>query len=384
MKLCILTTSFPQYDGDKSGSFILDVLRPLEDSIENIIVVAPHSALSRGLRLKNIKIVRFVYFFPRKLQKLAYIHGIESNLRLSWLSRFQLLFFLPSFFLTAFIQCRKVDIIHAHWTMAGFIAVIISKLLRKKVVVTVHGTDIDKAGKGWMNLVNSYTLSNADAVISVSNYLANQVSKRYKDVKNIYVIPDGIILGKYKERKKILKLQGKIIFIGRLHPSKGVDILLNALKELNKKLPAASLSIIGSGESESSLKNLASKLALEKKVVFIGERARSKMPTLLSKADILILPSRREGFGLVLIEAMAAGLPVIGSDIGGISDIIQEGYSGFKFPVGDYKKLSSLAYMLLTNKDQYKKLSLNARTLAKKKFSINLVAEKHLDLYLKL
>lgn len=158
-------------------------------------------------------------------------------------------------------------------------------------------------------------------------------------------------------------------------------MFLEALRELIEELPDIKLTIVGSGEDEFTLRKLTKKLNLEKNVLFMGEVSRLKIPGLLANSGILILPSRREGFGVVLIEAMAAGVPVIGSNTGGITDIIQDGYSGLKFPKGDYEKLSSLIYLLLADKELYRKLSLNARRFVKDNFSSDIIIKRHVALY---
>lgn len=383
MKICVLTTSFPRYPGDKSGVFLLDVLEALSFLCRSITVVAPDDILFRTYRKpKELTVEKFSYFFPRNLQLLAYGGGLEVNIRKSWFAKLQLIPFSISFLITAVKEARKADIIHAHWTFAGLIAVLIKKVLHKKVIITVHGSDLAIAKKGLLNKITKFILNEADILTAVSQSLAKEVSNQLKIEKNVLVIPNGISEDFLNVRRR--STHGKlnrIVFIGRLHRSKGIDTLLKALNILNKRMPEVGLVVVGGGDNEGDLRKLAKELDVDDKTSFIGEVGRSKIPVLLEKSDVLILPSRREGFGVVLIEAMASGLPVIGSDTGGISEIIRDGYNGFKFPVSDHKRLASLIYKLLNDKALYKKMSKNSKRFVMENYSLKNIARKYFNAY---
>lgn len=378
-----MTTSFPRFLGDKNGAFILDNLEKISNKVDQITVVAPDDYATKRLPLpKNVIIYRFTYFFPRTLQRIAYNFGLESNLRKSLLARLQLFLFFPIFLITALQRSKDADVIHAHWTAAGLVGAVVRKLTGKKLIVTVHGTDLAIVKGGLIKYLTKFVFNNADSIIVVSESMVKDLEKHFDIGKKAVVIPNGVVLSLYKGIKNQdgQKLQN-LIFIGRLHRSKNIPVLLKAMKELESKLPKLKLTIVGSGSEEGYLRSLAGKMGLRDRVVFAGEVERSKIPQLLSKSSVLVLPSEREGFGMALIEAMAAGLPVIGSDTGGISNIIKEGHTGFKFPVGDFGKLATLIYTLLKDKGLYRKISANAEKEAYDNYSIYKVAKKHIELY---
>jgi glycosyltransferase involved in cell wall biosynthesis len=202
---------------------------------------------------------------------------------------------------------------------------------------------------------------------------ASSAIKKYFEeigVKNIAIIPNGIDLEKFKnlDQKKSrenleIKNEFLIITVARLEKVKGIEYLIKAAKiiSINQQNQYKSVFlIIGDGSQRKNLENLVRKLNLEDKVRFLGQIPNEKIPEYLVAADCFVLPSLREGFGIVILEAMACGVPVIGTNVGGIPDIIKDGENGILVEPKNSEKLAEAIFKIHSNHEFAKSLAENA------------------------
>ncbi|PCI29367.1 MAG: hypothetical protein COB67_04230 [SAR324 cluster bacterium] len=171
----------------------------------------------------------------------------------------------------------------------------------------------------------------------------------------------------------------KILFIGRLIQCKGLPFFLEAFALLLHEMPRCRLYLIGSGQLENHLKELTEQLHLQESVYFLGYQ--DKPYSLIAEADLLVLPSSQEAFGRVLLEAMTLGTPVIGSDIGGISDIIESETDGLIIPYGNVEALKNAMQRILTDEELSTRLKKNAIKKVQKKFNSTEYATKLQAIY---
>ncbi|MBI5252794.1 MAG: glycosyltransferase family 4 protein, partial [Euryarchaeota archaeon] len=243
---------------------------------------------------------------------------------------------------------ENFDLIHAHYAVPqGFLGVLLKKVLRKPLVVTLHGSDITVLGRGAAKPLMSFVLNNSDAIIAVSEFLRRETINLGASKEKIKVIYGG---APYPPMSRLVeKLQDgrRITFIGSLVRQKGVDVLIRAFVEVKKKLPDAELVIVGDGREKKSLEKLSSELGIE--VNFLGYR--EDLSSILEKSAVLVLPSKEEGFGLTLLEAMAVGVPVVASRVGGIEEIIEHEYNGILFEKENSKELAEGIIRILENKE---------------------------------
>lgn len=253
---------------------------------------------------------------------------------------------------------ENFDVIHAHYAVPqGFLGVLLKKVRRKPLVVTLHGSDITVLGRGALKFLVKFVLYNSDAIITVSEFLKMEAVKLGASEEKIKVIYGGAPT--YKPER--LRLESRTItFIGSLIRQKGVDVLIRAFESVKKKFPDAELVIIGDGREKKSLEKLSRELGTE--VNFLGYR--EDLDSILEKSAVLALPSREEGFGLVLLEAMAAGVPVVASRVGGIEEIIEHEYNGILFE--NSGELAEGIIKILENEELRKKLIENGRESLKK------------------
>ena len=188
------------------------------------------------------------------------------------------------------------------------------------------------------------------------------------------VIPNAVDPNCYKNYSD----EGFILYAGRLVPHKKVDELIRVYSDISKDFNE-NLIIIGSGPCERELKAEVASLGLEKRVRFIPFLPRTKYREYLSKCSFFVLPSEAEAFGVVIIEAMASGKPVIARNIIGPRDIITHGYNGFLFE--NIHELKKYLRLLLSDEGLRKKMGKNARRTVEEKYTFSKVAKQYLELY---
>lgn len=229
----------------------------------------------------------------------------------------------------------------------------------------------------------------ASHITAISNAAKDFLVSTGAPRDQITVIPLGVDTHEFNPtvngtlfRQKLQFLDKTVIlFIGRLTPTKGVQHLLRALSKVHKNFPNACLIIRGNGEQKQHLKKLSKKLQIKKSVIFLDAIRRSELPQLYAACDIFVLPSLKEPFGLVLLEAMAIGKPVIGSKVGGIPDIIRNGVSGFLIEAGNVNELTSRLSDLVSDPKLRAKMGKKGREISLKTFDYRIIAKKTLEIY---
>lgn len=217
----------------------------------------------------------------------------------------------------------RFDVIHAHYAVPqGLLGVLLKKIKKKPLVVTLHGSDMTVLGRNPLTRpLVAYVLKEADRVIAVSGFLRNEALRIGGDEEKTKVIRGGVSPGK-RPRKEV-RGKNTVLFIGGLVKQKGADILVKAFKRVMEK-HNAELVIVGDGPERASLERLCRELGVAAEFTGYVEDTRN----VLRKSSVLVLPSREEGFGLVLLEAMALGIPVVATRVGGIQEIIADGENG--------------------------------------------------------
>ncbi len=220
----------------------------------------------------------------------------------------------------------------------------------------------------------AFSFHQADVVAAVSSYSANQARKL--GAKKVIIIPNGVDLAKYKipnTKYRIPKILN-LVTTSSLIPRNGIDILIKSCQLLPIKWQ---LTIAGDGPEEKSLRQLARGLP----VLFLGRVSNSKIAQLLRQSTIFVRPSRFEGFGSSFIEAMAAGLPIVGTSIGGIVDFLKDEETGLVVPVDNPEILAKVIERLAKDRNLYQRLQANGRRLVKEKYDWGIVAPKVLRVF---
>ena len=251
-------------------------------------------------------------------------------------------------------------IVHIHGTRAGFLARL-SIPRGVKVIYTEHRLDADYRLKNIINYylqkkILGFLNSRTDAIIAVSSSVKDFLSqKRLAESNKIVVIPNAINAGKSVERELSGNNDPVIGSVGNLNIQKGQKYLIAAMPKILRVFSSAKLEIIGEGEEKNELSNLILSLGLKKSVKLLGRKEDIK--EYMAKWDVFVLPSVAETFGLVILEAMQAGTPVVASNVGGIRDIIKDNKNGLLVDSRNPDKLAASIIKILSDPSQANKLS---------------------------
>lgn len=388
LKICMLSTLYLRYIHDTRGLMVSEINRNLLKESINVSVVAPNDCGYKTFEMiDGIKVYRFNYFWPKRLQKLAYDSGIPTNLAVSFLAKLQVPPFTISFLFKTLKIAKGCDIIHAQWIFSAFIGLLAKKIIRKPVVVSVRRVN----NNGLMRFVNKYVLKNADFVIFNSSYTMKE-SLKIKRPKMYEVIHNSIDTNKFRLLKTDLKtklgLKDKVILfsMGLFVEKKGFLYLIKAMSEIIKRHKNIILLLGGQGKEEKHLKDLVKKLNLNNYIRFLGKISADKTPYFYNICDVFILPSivdtkgETETLGVVLLEAMACGKPIVTTNIGGIPDVITR-ECGFLVEQKNPKKLAEKIDYLLSNKKVRDKMGINGRKRIEANFKWSREGKKIIDIY---
>ena len=285
---------------------------------------------------------------------------------------------------------HNIDIIHSqHCLLRSLAAVIAAKSLRKPVVITIHGSEFS-----YEPIFNKYrgpieyNTKEATAVIAVSNFTKGKIIKS-EVRKTVCVVPNGVDLDKYRpltafSRGKMNRRKRIILCVAQLSKRKGVDVLLKSIPLLNNK--NVKVWIIGPpGDSKKELCDLVERLKIQKVVFFLGEIKSKDMAKFYNSADIFVLPTiwETEGFGLVSLEAMACGIPVVASKIGAIPEVVIDGRTGILVTPNKPKELARALNILIENGEKRMVMGRFGRKVASSSYSWQRMAEMTTEVYLK-
>ncbi|HET6243384.1 MAG: N-acetyl-alpha-D-glucosaminyl L-malate synthase BshA [Bacteroidetes bacterium] len=285
------------------------------------------------------------------------------------------------------VKYEKLDLLHVHYAIphasAAYMAkqILATEGIKIPVVTTLHGTDITLVGKdASFEPVITFAINQSDAVTAVSESLKKDTFQHFKITRPIHVIPNFINLQQYSypfseaSKKKYAPLGQKIIIhISNFRPVKRVEDVLRIFDKIRKEIPAKLL-LVGDGPERHKIEALCRELNTCNEVVFLGKVKATEQ--VLSIADLFLLTSESESFGLAALEAMASGVPVVSTNTGGIPEVNVNGYSGFLSNVGDVDNMAENAISILGNEKKLEEFKKNAVNQAR-----NFEISKILPLY---
>ncbi|TAE27293.1 MAG: N-acetyl-alpha-D-glucosaminyl L-malate synthase BshA [Candidatus Kapaibacterium sp.] len=290
------------------------------------------------------------------------------------------------------IRYENLDILHVHYAIPHATSAYLAKqIIRKerdiKVVTTLHGTDITLIGlePSFLPLVK-FAIEESDAVTSVSRFLREKTLSNF-NIKNkeIDVIPNFIDTNFYKRcvdcdvRKQYAPNGEKILMhVSNFRPVKRVTDTVRVLHEVLKSVPAK-LILVGDGPERSDAERLSRELGIAEHVRFLGKQ--TGLPQILSAADVFLLPSQSESFGLAALEAMSCHVPVVATSAGGIPEVVAHGETGYVAEVGDTERMAKYIVELLTNEKKHARFANASRKRAVEEFETKLLLPDYEKLY---
>ena len=290
------------------------------------------------------------------------------------------------------IDFEELDLMHVHYAIPHAVSAYLARqVLRRskknlKFITTLHGTDITLVGlePSFMPLVK-FSIEESDGVTAVSRFLKEKTLTNYNIEKDIEVIYNFIDIEKYKPkeselfRKHIAPCGEKVlVHTSNFRLVKRVADTIRVLEKVKKEVPAK-LVLVGDGPDRSDCERLARELDLQKDVIFLGKQ--DGLTEILNAADLFLMPSQSESFGLSALEAMACGVPVVSTSVGGLPELNIHNETGYIAEIGDIDRMAKYAVELLTNEKRYKSFSKNSRDRAVKNFDKNLIVPKYVDYY---
>jgi glycosyltransferase involved in cell wall biosynthesis len=254
-------------------------------------------------------------------------------------------------------------------------------------VIYCHGSDVYFPWR-FKKIISKLVLENADAVIVLTENMKREVESFGFNIKNIFIIPNGVDLEKFKNlSKKDVRRELKInesenvaLCVGTLKIIKGIKYLIEAINIVKNKGFKMRLLLIGEGDQETELKKMAERLNLKEDVNFIGKIENKLIPRYMAASDVFVLPSLSEGLPVVILEAMASGLPIIATDVRGTEEIVKNNENGFLVDPKNPDQISEKIFYLFSDTALTRKISIKNVEKAKS-YSWDLITDKLLGIY---
>lgn len=289
------------------------------------------------------------------------------------------------------VQNHDIDLLHVHYAIPhASSAYLAKKILEKQnknipVITTLHGTDITLVGKDkTYSPVVTFSMEESDVLTAVSENLKSETYKNFEISKEVEVIHNFVDVARFHKKpieafKSLIAPKGEkiIVHASNFRPVKRVDDVIKTYLLINEKIPSKLL-LIGDGPERPVLESYSRKLACHNDIRFLGKQ--EQMEDILPIADLFLLPSEYESFGLAALEAMAAEVPVISTNAGGLPEIIIDGYCGYMSNIGDTQNMAENALKILSDDTAHHSFKLNALHQAEK-FDIHNIIPKYEALY---
>ncbi len=405
MNILEISHMFPDEKNPTWGIFIFQHVKSIKDFCKyNISVVAPRPFVPRwlvkffprwnkyllehdGIEIDEIKTHYLRYFLPptKIIKKEYWTLGIETHT----------MAFSLGYSLNKFIHNSEFlpDILHAHTAVPDcWAAIKIGKRFGKPVICSFRGSDINRYPMYNRMVYNEvrYSIQNADLIVTVSEALKRATLGIAQPKRDIEVVYNGVDIKKFKfsisDRKKIrekLRISDRhtvLLHVSNISSNKGVFETLEAFKILYNHTNDIRLIFVGDGEDFLSLKSKIKKYGLENVVFMVGSKKHDEIPGWMSAADIFVFPTYYEGLPNVVLEAMAVGLPIIASKVGGIPEVVKDGVNGFLIEPKNVKALvDSLKFLLSGRRGKF--FSENSQKIISEKFTWKRHAQRMCELY---
>ncbi len=389
MKVLVIGSVYPRFHEDAEVPWLRTSIAHLKKAGVQVQVLAPAYKGLKSHEIDGTKVNRFRYA-PASLEMLTHEEGAPSKMASKpWLQLLAIPYIISGFFKCLSI-CRKwrPDIIHAHWPFPhAYIALGAAKLFRIPLVLNFHGAELLLIRKKkWVRPLLKFAIGQAQAVFANSSFTAGRIMA-IRDV-NVEWSPYGTTLDEGVKQHEPHTVNGKfkILFVGRHIERKGIRYLIEAAKFLPRD--QFEIRIVGVGDLTDELKKQAAGVAPESaEIIFTGKLSPDALANEYRTANVFTLPAivdskgDTEGLGVVLIEAMELGLPVVASNVGGIPDVVIDGISGILVPEKDPEALAKAFKKLASDAGLVRNLLAGAEKHIAACFSWDKIIERQIQAY---
>jgi len=348
--------------------------------------------LGKELALRGHKVHIISYALPFKLSQYVeniVFHEVETS---SYpLFEFPLYSLALASKMVEVAEFENLDLLHVHYAIPHATSAFLAKQIINgkrdlKIVTTLHGTDITLVGlePSFLPLVK-FSIDQSDGVTAVSRFLKEKTITNYNSDKQIEVIPNFVDTELFKpnnenEFRKRIAPEGEKILVhtSNFRVVKRVTDTIKIYERVNKIIPSK-LVLVGDGPDRSDCERLCRELDLCDGVKFLGKQ--EGLVEILTSCDVFLIPSQSESFGLAALEAMAAGLPVVSSSVGGLPELVKHNETGFIAEIGDVDRMAKYVIDLLKNEKKYELFARNARQRAVDKFDTSKIIPLYESFY---
>jgi len=287
-------------------------------------------------------------------------------------------------------EYRELDLLHVHYAIPHATSALLAREITStkgfKVITTLHGTDITVVGSNPSYLpVARQSMERSDGLTAVSQYLKKVTLEKFSITKEIEVIPNFVDIQKFRREAVIPCLRGAkgegekvVIHISNFRPIKRLADVVEVFYLLQKAIPCQLL-LVGDGPERAKTEQLCRQKGIISSVNFLGKQ--NAIRELLNFSDLLLLPSEKESFGLVALEALACEVPVVATRVGGLPEVIIHGEVGFLCEVGDINTMYEYSLKLLQDKPLRREMGLKGRQRVIDFFSLESVVNRYEDYY---
>lgn len=363
--MLVTASTFPRWEGDTEPRFILDLCSHMTDEFDVTVLVPAASGAKARECMEGVNVIRYHYFPIHKWETLCYPGAIVPRIKEKKIRALLVPFLFAALWLNLFRLLPKHDVVHAHWLIPQGI---VQSFFKKPYIVTGHGGDVASLNKGIIKKLKIRCLKRAEHVTAVSVSLKEKMQELVPEIEPA-VISMGVDTSRFGSQYRVSNYFGQggrkvVLFVGRLVEKKGVRYLIDAMRDIN-----ALLVIAGDGPLKTELMQQAKRinqLGKSEKILFLGAKTHEELKTVYASADIFVAPSvtaadgDKEGLGLVILEAMASGLPVVASRSGGIVDIVKDSVNGLLCEEKSVVQLADGISALLDDPELYEMLVQNA------------------------
>lgn len=349
--------------------------------------------LAKGLAKRDHNVHMLSYSRPARLETIySNISYHEVNIRSYPLFEYPPYALALANQMVQLIQYESIDVLHVHYAIPHATSAYLAKqIIGEKaegmpVVTTLHGTDITLVGSdpSYKEVVD-FSINKSDGVTAVSKYLKEETYEKFEIKKNIEVIPNFIDLDRFQKsnkshfKKAICPEDEKVlVHVSNFREVKRVSDVIEVFARVLDEGIDSKLLLVGDGPDRQNAERRCRELGVCNKVRFLGKQ--DQVEEVLSIADLFLIPSGSETFGLAALEALSCSVPVISSDIGGLPEVNIHGETGYTCNLADMDSMAHYAVQILTDEDLHKRLSKNARKQAKR-FEMSIIVQKYEDYY---
>ncbi len=398
MRICFVASTFPRHSTDGSARFIRSMAEALVDRGHSVDVLIPYRADLELPRVDKIGVRVFRYVWPSSLAIMGYSEAMVSDTALVPMAyALAPLFAVNEARALIHLHCQqRYDIVHAHWVIPnGVPAAFVSKLIQKPLVISLHGSDIFFAvRKPLLGKVASWTLAQASGITACSPELAAHARRLGAHAEKVHLLPWGADPARFTQQRAAARTAlgldqdaPIILSLGRLVKKKGLFVLIQALSAVFAQVKNAQCVIAGAGPELDLLRRAAVSLGIGDRVHFPGATPWEQTPALYAACDLFVAPSIHDengnvdGLPTTVLEAMAAGRPVVASHVAGMELVVRTWEDGILTPEGDVLALSDGLTLLLVQPELRKQMGHAARRAVEERYNWGAVAAQFEHIY---